>query len=84
MSPVERAVYLLHEVFDHSHAEVAEIVGNEEAACRQLLHRARAHIAERRPRFAPSRADHERLLTGFLGAVQAGDLEALRGFTRCT
>lgn len=79
LSPVERAVYLLHEVFDYSHAEVAAIVGKEEAACRQLFHRARAHIQERRPRFAPSRADHERLLTGFLTAVQAGDLEGLRG-----
>lgn len=79
LSPVERAVYLLHEVFDHSHGEVAAIVGKEEDACRQLLRRARAHISERRPRFAPSRADHERLLTGFLTAVQAGDLDALRG-----
>lgn len=79
LSPVERAVYLLHEVFDYSHAEVAEIVGKEEAACRQLLHRARAHVSERRPRFATNRADHERLLTGFLGAVQAGDLDGLRG-----
>lgn len=79
LSPVERAVYLLHEVFDHSHAEVAAIVGKEEAACRQIFHRARAHIDEKRPRFAPSRADHERLLTGFLTAVQAGDLEGLRG-----
>lgn len=79
LGPVERAVYLLHEVFDYSHAEVAEIVGKEEAACRQSFHRARAHIEAQRPRFAPSRADHERLLTGFLGAVQAGDLGALRG-----
>jgi RNA polymerase sigma-70 factor (ECF subfamily) len=79
LGPVERAVYLLHEVFDYSHAEVAEIVGKEEAACRQSFHRARAHIEAQRPRFAPSRADHERLLTSFLGAVQAGDLGALRG-----
>lgn len=79
LSPVERAVYLLHEVFEYSHGEVAAMVGKEEAACRQLFHRARAHIDERRPRFAASRAEHERLLTGFLGAVQAGDLEALRG-----
>jgi RNA polymerase sigma-70 factor (ECF subfamily) len=79
LTPVERAVYLLHEVFDYSHAEVAAMVGKEEAACRQLFHRARAHVTERRPRFAPSRADHERLLTGFLVAVQAGDLDGLRG-----
>jgi RNA polymerase sigma-70 factor (ECF subfamily) len=79
LTPLERAVYLLHEVFDHSHAEVAAMVGKDEAACRQLLHRARAHVSERRPRFAPSRSEHQRLLTGFLGAVQAGDLDGLRG-----
>lgn len=79
LTPVERAVYLLHEVFDYSHAEVAAIVGKEEAACRQLLLRAKNHVTERRPRFASNRADHERLLTGFLGAVQAGDLDGLRG-----
>jgi RNA polymerase sigma-70 factor (ECF subfamily) len=78
LTPAERASYLLHEVFDYSHAEIAEILGKEEVACRQLVHRARAHVLERRPRYAPTREQHERLLGGFLQAVSAGDLTALR------
>jgi RNA polymerase sigma-70 factor (ECF subfamily) len=78
LSPVERAVYLLHEVFGYSHAEMAGMVEKEEAACRQILHRAREHIAERRPRFAPSKAQHERLLTGFFSACFSGDLDGLK------
>ncbi|MCY1080667.1 RNA polymerase sigma-70 factor [Archangium lansingense] len=78
LSPVERAVYLLHEVFGYSHAEVAEMVGKEEAACRQILHRAREHIQSRRPRFAPSKESHERLVTGFMSACVSGDLEGLK------
>jgi RNA polymerase sigma-70 factor, ECF subfamily len=78
LSPVERAVYLLHEVFGYSHSEVAEMVGKEEAACRQSLHRAREHIHARRPRFAPSKEAHERLVTGFMSACFSGDLEGLK------
>ncbi|MDY7226048.1 RNA polymerase sigma-70 factor [Hyalangium rubrum] len=78
LSPVERAVYLLHEVFGYSHAEVARMVGKEEAACRQSLHRAREHIQARRPRFAPSKQAHERLVLGFLSACVSGDLESLK------
>jgi RNA polymerase sigma-70 factor (ECF subfamily) len=78
LSPVERAVYLLHEVFGYSHAEVAEMVGKEEATSRQSLHRAREHIQARRPRFAPSKESHERLVTGFMAACLSGDLEGLK------
>jgi RNA polymerase sigma-70 factor (ECF subfamily) len=78
LSPVERAVYLLQEVFGYSHAEVAEMVGKEEAACRQILHRAREHIHARRPRFAPSKQAHERLVTGFMSACVSGDLAGLK------
>ncbi len=78
LSPLERAVYLLHEVFGYSHAEVADMVDKEEAACRQILHRAREHLQARRPRFAPSKAQHERLLTGFLSACFSGDLDGLK------
>ncbi|KFE68036.1 RNA polymerase sigma-70 factor [Hyalangium minutum] len=78
LTPVERAVYLLHEVFGYSHAEVSQMVGKEEAACRQLLHRAREHLQARRPRFAPSKQAHERLVTGFLSACVSGDLEGLK------
>ena len=78
LTPVERAVYLLREVFDYRFAEIAAVVGRDEAACRQLHHRARAHVQARRPRFAPSRADHERLLTSFAQAVTAGDLDGIK------
>jgi RNA polymerase sigma-70 factor (ECF subfamily) len=79
LTPLERAVFLLHEVFDYAHGEIAEVLGKDEAACRQLLHRARTSVKLRRPRFAPTREAHERLLQQFLAAVAAGDLAALRG-----
>jgi RNA polymerase sigma-70 factor (ECF subfamily) len=78
LSPVERAVFLLHEVFDYSHAEVAEIVGKEEAAVRQILHRAKQHVVARRPRFAGSREQHQRLLMGFVQACTGGDVDGLK------
>src|SRR5215470_4363336 len=55
LTPVERAVFLLREVFDYDYAEIAAIVGKAEATCRQVLHRARQHLKQRRPRFAVSR-----------------------------
>jgi RNA polymerase sigma-70 factor (ECF subfamily) len=78
LTPQERAVYLLHEVFDYSHGEIAEMLGNDEAACRQLLHRAKTSVSARRPRFRPTRESHERLLQGFMGALAAGDLSSLQ------
>lgn len=78
LSPLERAAYLLHEVFDYNHAEVGEILGKEEATCRQLYHRAQQHLAKGRTRFAPSREEHERLLMTFLQAMGQGDLTGLR------
>jgi RNA polymerase sigma-70 factor (ECF subfamily) len=77
LTPAERAVFLLHEVFDHEHAEIARILGREEAACRQLLHRARTRIAAGRPRFEPSREAHTRLLGAFAMACAQGDLQGL-------
>lgn len=79
LGPLERAVYLLHEVFDYSHAEVAEIVGRDEVACRQLLHRARKAVAARRPRFAPSKQAHQRMLGAFAAAIASGDPAKLEG-----
>jgi len=79
LGPVERAVYLLHEAFDYSHAEVAEIVGRDEVACRQLLHRARKAVTARRPRFAPSKAAHHRMLTAFSAACVGGDPAVFEG-----
>ncbi|WAS94386.1 RNA polymerase sigma-70 factor [Nannocystis punicea] len=78
LSPLERAVFVLREVFDYDFAEVAAIVGREEAACRQLAHRAREHVRSKRPRFARSREQHEQLLGAFLGAIAQGDLDGLQ------
>ena len=78
LSPVERAVYLLHEAFDYSHGEIAGMLERDEASVRQLFHRARERVSERRPRFAPSREEHQRLLGSFLSAMSSGDVEGLR------
>src|SRR6059036_1335279 len=77
LTPLERAVFLLREVFEYEYAEIAQIVGKEEAACRQLLSRAKKHVAAHRPRFKPSREAHRRLLDRFLRAVSLGELEGL-------
>src|SRR4051812_33791293 len=66
LSPIERAVFVLHDVFDYGHAEVAGILGKEEATVRQILHRAKAHVRAGRPRFAGSREQHQQLLAGFI------------------
>ena len=77
LSPVERAVLLLHDVFDYSHAEAAEIVGKSEPACRQLLKRARGRVAEPRRRFAPTSEEQVRITAQFLTAAQTGDVQSL-------
>jgi RNA polymerase sigma-70 factor (ECF subfamily) len=77
LTPVERAVFLLHEVFDYDYADIARIVGKEEAACRQLFSRAKKHIAERRPRFHSTPEEHQAMIGKFLMAVQGGDLDGL-------
>jgi RNA polymerase sigma-70 factor (ECF subfamily) len=77
LTPVERAVFLLREVFQYEYAEIAAILGKQEAACRQLFSRANRHIAARRPRFKPSREEHRHLLGQFMRAVSEGELEGL-------
>lgn len=77
LSPLERVAFLLHEVFEYSHAEVAQITGSTEAACRQAFRRAKASVAERRPRFKTSPSAAEQLTTRFLDAVQAGRMDDL-------
>src|SRR5215213_3877354 len=77
LTPAERAVFLLREVFDYDYAEVATIVGKEEAACRKLLSRAKQHIAAGRPRFKPSPEAHRQIFTQFLRAVEQGELDGL-------
>jgi RNA polymerase sigma-70 factor (TIGR02957 family) len=77
LGPAERAVFVLREVFDIPYDEIAEAVGKTQSAVRQIAHRAREHVAARRPRVQVSRAEQERVVERFLDAVQSGDLQAL-------
>jgi RNA polymerase sigma-70 factor (TIGR02957 family) len=77
LGPVERAVFVLHEVFDTAYGEVAEIVGKTPAAVRQIAHRAREHVAARRPRMQVDRAQQEATLEKFMVAVTSGDVQGL-------
>lgn len=77
LTPVERAVFLLREVFEYDYAEIALLVDKQEATCRQLFSRAKKHIVDRRPRFAPSPDEHQHLLKEFMQAVGDGDLNGL-------
>jgi len=78
LSPIERAIFLLREVFDYSYAEIASVVGKREDNCRQYYQRARQFIIERRPRFEPSSATQEKLVESFLQALTTGDVETLK------
>ncbi len=78
LSPLERAVFVLREVFAYDFADVAAVVGRSEAACRQLLVRARGHIDSGRPRFAVDRQVRDVLATRFFDAIRDGDVEELR------
>jgi RNA polymerase sigma-70 factor (ECF subfamily) len=78
LTPSERAIFILHDLFDTPFAEIAVLLQRSEAACRQLAVRARAHLAEDRPRAAVSEADGARITRAFLAASQGGDETALR------
>ncbi|WP_190078112.1 RNA polymerase sigma-70 factor [Streptomyces daghestanicus] len=77
LAPTERAVFVLREVFGLGHDEIAEAVGKSPAGVRQIAHRARAHVAARRPRAAVSAADTRSALDAFRRAVETGDLQGL-------
>jgi RNA polymerase sigma-70 factor (TIGR02957 family) len=77
LSPEQRAVFLLREVFDYGYDTIAEIVGKSEDACRQLAVRARRHVDQDRPRFEASRQEHNELALKFMAAAQTGDLDGL-------
>jgi RNA polymerase sigma-70 factor (ECF subfamily) len=77
LSPVERAVFLLHDVFGYGYDEIAEIVGKSEANCRQLAVRARRHVEAERPRFEAARRQRDELAERFFAAVTEGDLDGL-------
>jgi RNA polymerase sigma-70 factor (ECF subfamily) len=75
LSPVERAVFLLHDVFGYEYPEIAKIVDKSEANCRQVAVRARKHVAAHRPRFETSRERREQLADRFVAALVEGDVE---------
>jgi RNA polymerase sigma-70 factor, ECF subfamily len=77
LTPTQRAVFLLHDVFDVGYDELAEAVGKTPAAVRQIAHRARAHVAERRPRGVVSQAETREALEALQRAVSTGDLQHL-------
>jgi RNA polymerase sigma-70 factor (ECF subfamily) len=77
LTPVERGVFLLREVFDYDYGEIAKIVDRSEDNCRQLYVRARRHIDEGRPRFEASRRQRDELAQRFFAAAQQGDTQAL-------
>jgi RNA polymerase sigma-70 factor, ECF subfamily len=77
LSPLERAAFLLHDVFEMSFAQVAEVLRRDEAACRQFATRARKHIEAGRPRFNATAADRSRIAAAFLAAVGSGDARQL-------
>ncbi|MFF0135507.1 RNA polymerase sigma-70 factor [Streptomyces sp. NPDC005227] len=78
LSPLERSVFVLRDVFAFEFDEIARAVGRSEAACRQLLVRARRHMADGRPRFAADREQRQELATRFFDALKDGDVGALR------
>jgi len=77
LSPLERAVFVLREVFGFAHAEIAGTLDRSEASVRQVAHRARRHVAERRPRFSTDRAERRRATEELLAAMTGGDLNRL-------
>ena len=78
LSPLERAVFVLREVFGFSFPEIGSAVGRSEAACRQLAVRARRHMDAGRPRFEADRKEREELAERFFGAFREGDVDGLR------
>lgn len=78
LSPLERAVFVLRDVFAFDFPAIASAVGRSEAACRQLAVRARRHMDDGRPRFEADRREREELATHFFDAIHDGDVDALR------
>jgi RNA polymerase sigma-70 factor (ECF subfamily) len=78
LSPVERAVFVLHDVFAYSYTEIGQIVGETEVNCRQLASRARKRMGEDRPRFDADRRERDELAGRFFDALTEGDVDGLR------
>jgi RNA polymerase sigma-70 factor, ECF subfamily len=77
LTPEERAVFVLHEVFGFPHAEIGAAIGRSDAAVRQLMHRAREHVQARRPRFEIDRGQQREATERFLAAAAGGDIDEL-------
>ena len=77
LSPLERAVFLLREVFDYGYDEIAQITGRSETACRQLFSRAKKHVKQNRPRFPASPKAHANMVNRFMETLTAGDIDGL-------
>jgi RNA polymerase sigma-70 factor, ECF subfamily len=77
LSPQERAVFLLHEVFDYDYREIAEWLDKEETTCRQWLHRAKAHIQANKPRFSTDEQAHNAIFSEFLRVLGTGDMDGM-------
>ena len=77
LNPMERAVFLLREVFDYDYSEIASALGQSEANCRQILRRAKEHVRAERPRFKASEKEHDELLERFHQAATSGDVNGL-------
>jgi RNA polymerase sigma-70 factor (ECF subfamily) len=77
LTPVERAVFLLREIFEYRYADIAKALGLEAANCRQILRRAQQHVRAVRPRFTTSTREHDELLERFREATQSGDMGRL-------
>ncbi|MEX3955486.1 RNA polymerase sigma-70 factor [Trinickia sp. EG282A] len=80
LTPEARAAFLLHEVFDADYAEVAQAIGKSEAACRQLVSRAKAQLRDARPRYSIARETHRHLLQAFVQALERGDFPSINAF----
>ena len=77
LSPIERAVFLLRDVFDYDYDEIGSMVGKSSTNCRQILRRAKQHLAAERPRFPVSKSQQEQITAQFLDASSKGDLQNL-------
>lgn len=77
LSPIERAAFLLHDIFDCGYADIARIIGKSEAASRQIIHRARERVRADKPRFEPNEKEREKLIKKFSAASRAGDEQTL-------
>ena len=77
LTPLERAVFILREVFEYEYGEIADILERSEAACRKLFSRAKAYISANKPRFKVTPEEHQRMLESFTHTINTGDMQGL-------